>query len=503
MDKKVHILFLGISSVLVLLRIFFISNTMLIDDEAYYAMYARHLSWGYIDHGPVVAYVIRLFTLISENDFTVRLGGIVMITWLSMVMYTFGKEHFNQRTGVILSLSVTANMMFHTNAVVMTPDAPMVFFTMLAILYYYKAYFVDPKYLYGAGALLGLAVLSKISALFPAMGILLFPVLVREKRHFLRNKHFYGALIVAFIVFTPFVIWNLQNDLAFVRYQGRHITRGVGWTSFIELWSALFLLTGPVLFYYTVTVPVKTLLRVKPASTSLIYFALVTAVPLAYFVVHSLVARMEVNWPAPVFFGGLFLFGIVVGENWPVRRKGFLFQIGYSLFLILLVTAQTFQPFLPLKGKSDITRRYFLYTAFPDELATFLRKNPEWADQRIVANQYQIPAMINFYLHPKLEAVCLSIGYHPTLYSFLYPENTLVGQDFLLMNKGRKFPKKLKPYFESVDLVTMFASHRSDCTVATYSLWSVTGFSGSKPAEPDGSFSPPRGPRQTSGTETE
>ena len=47
-----------------LLRLFFISNTMLIDDEAYYAIYSHHLDLGYIDHGPVIAYLIRLFTIL-------------------------------------------------------------------------------------------------------------------------------------------------------------------------------------------------------------------------------------------------------------------------------------------------------------------------------------------------------------------------------------------------------------------------------------------------------
>ena len=59
-------MFFIISGVLIALRIFFISGTLLIDDEAYYAMYARHLSWGYIDHGPIIAYVIRLFTILEK-----------------------------------------------------------------------------------------------------------------------------------------------------------------------------------------------------------------------------------------------------------------------------------------------------------------------------------------------------------------------------------------------------------------------------------------------------
>ena len=136
-------MFFIISGVLIALRIFFISNTLLIDDEAYYAMYARHLSWGYIDHGPIIAYLIRLFTIFGENSFTVRLGSLTLLIMLTAFLYRFGKTYFNEATGIIMSLGVSANMLFHTNAVVITPDVPLAFFTIMAIIYYYKAYFID------------------------------------------------------------------------------------------------------------------------------------------------------------------------------------------------------------------------------------------------------------------------------------------------------------------------------------------------------------------------
>ena len=62
-NNKIYNIFIFISLSLVALRLLFISGTMLIDDEAYYAMYARHLDWGYIDHGPVVGFIIRIFTV--------------------------------------------------------------------------------------------------------------------------------------------------------------------------------------------------------------------------------------------------------------------------------------------------------------------------------------------------------------------------------------------------------------------------------------------------------
>ncbi|MDP6878055.1 MAG: glycosyltransferase family 39 protein, partial [Candidatus Marinimicrobia bacterium] len=197
MNKNFKILFYIISIALIILRLLFIGNTLLIDDEAYYAMYARHLSWGYIDHGPVIGYLIYLFTIIGENSFTVRLSALVLLIILTIVLYNFGKQHFNKNTGIIMSLGISANMLFHTNSVVVTPDVPLAFFTIMAIIYYYKAYFIHGKYFYIGGLFLGLAILSKVSALFPAVGIMLFPFINSSKRYILYDLRFYGSLLIA------------------------------------------------------------------------------------------------------------------------------------------------------------------------------------------------------------------------------------------------------------------------------------------------------------------
>ena len=55
MNRQAQIILFSFIFILTALRLFFIANTMLIDDEAYYAIYSHHLNWGYIDHGPVKA----------------------------------------------------------------------------------------------------------------------------------------------------------------------------------------------------------------------------------------------------------------------------------------------------------------------------------------------------------------------------------------------------------------------------------------------------------------
>lgn len=469
--------FVGLSLLLLIIRLLFISNTLLINDEAYYAIYARHLAWGYVDHGPIVAYLIKLFTLIWENSFTVRLGATTLMSVLTIILYYFGKKYFNTETGIVLSLSLTANMLFHTNSIVITPDVPMTFFTILAMMFYYLAYCVNKKYIYIGGGMLGLAVLSKISALFPAIGIALYPILIKEKRHWLKNIHYYGSFTLAFLIFLPFIIWNFQNDFAFVRNQGSHIYRGGGFGHFINLWLGLAVISGPLFFYFSVIKPFANLKSWKSSSDSIQFFTIVTIVPLSYFLGHSLFSKFELNWPAPVFLSGLFLLALQINNS---QKRFYYAQIIYSLLLIFIITVQTFKPILPVKGDADITNRYYMYDGFLNGLEKFLNENPELSNTRIATNNFQIPSMINFYLEPKLEATCLSIGYQQTLYSFLYPNITQKNDDFIFIKHGMGFPKFLENHFTEILPLKEFKVRRGDQILSNFSLWHVKDFSGEK-----------------------
>ena len=469
--------FVGLSLLLLIIRLLFISNTLLINDEAYYAIYARHLAWGYVDHGPIVAYLIKLFTLIWENSFTVRLGATPLMSVLTIILYYFGKKYFNTETGIVLSLSLTANMLFHTNSIVITPDVPMTFFTILAMMFYYLAYCVNKKYIYIGGGMLGLAVLSKISALFPAIGIALYPILIKEKRHWLKNIHYYGSFTLAFLIFLPFIIWNFQNDFAFVRNQGSHIYRGGGFGHFINLWLGLAVISGPLFFYFSGIKPFANLKSWKSSSDSIQFFTIVTIVPLSYFLGHSLFSKFELNWPAPVFLSGLFLLALQINNS---QKRFYYAQIIYSLLLIFIITVQTFKPILPVKGDADITNRYYMYDGFLKGLEKFLNENPELSNTRIATNNFQIPSMINFYLEPKLEATCLSIGYQQTLYSFLYPNITQKNDDFIFIKHGMGFPKFLESHFNEILPLKEFKVRRGDQILSNFSLWHVKNFSGEK-----------------------
>ena len=102
---------------------------------------------------------------------------------------------------------------------------------------------------------------------------------------------------------------------------------------------------------------------------------------------------------------------------------------------------QTFYPLLPLKGKSDPTNRYYMYTSLVKDVETSIMDDLEMNKLRIVSNEFQIPSIINFYLNPQHEAICLSIDYHETLLFSLRSTKLDWKISFIFMIK-RSFPKK-------------------------------------------------------------
>ena len=455
---------------------------MVIDDEAYYAMYARHLSPGYIDHGPTVAFVIWLFTLIfGETGFGIRFGSVFLLTLMGWILYQFGKNQFSERAGIILSLLVVSNVLFHTNGVIITPDAPLAFFTICAMMLYFKGYHENAKFLIPGGVLLGVAMLSKISAAFPAIALAAYPLFNPNKRGLLKNPRYYISFVTALMIFSPFIIWNANNNWAFFVYQGSHVTEGGGFNSFIELWAGLAILIGPVLFYFAAVKPAIFCIikgKKKSGSDAMQFFSLMTAIPLLYFLFHSFFSRMEINWPAPVFFGGLFICAIIFDERWDALKKFFTVQILYSLSLVGIITIQTFFPFLPLSGNSDITNRYFYYSSFKNEVKSYIKDELNGKGVRIASNNFQIPSMLNVYANPNREAVCLSIDYHETLYSFLYPDSSFIGEDLIILWEGNQFPKSLKSYFSKISHLKTFESKRRGSVVEQYTFWECLDYKG-------------------------
>ena len=65
--------FWSLLSLVTLVRLALADTMGLGVDESHYALYARHLDWGYVDHPPMVAWLAALGSLPADTPFFLRL----------------------------------------------------------------------------------------------------------------------------------------------------------------------------------------------------------------------------------------------------------------------------------------------------------------------------------------------------------------------------------------------------------------------------------------------
>ena len=122
--RQAQLLFYGGWFLLGLLQALF---TELQDDEAYYWVYARFLDWGYFDHPPMTALLIKGGGLIFGNELGVRIFPLLLNTatlWLTERLI----PERNRLLFYSLCLSVAVLQIIGFWAV---PDVPLLFFTAL------------------------------------------------------------------------------------------------------------------------------------------------------------------------------------------------------------------------------------------------------------------------------------------------------------------------------------------------------------------------------------
>ena len=120
--KKNHRLLFYFS--LLLLGIIQARFTELQDDEAYYWVYSKFPDWGYFDHPPMIAMLVKMGYAIFPNELGVRLFSVLLCV-LSLVIIEdlAGKRNPRLFYTIVLSFSI-----LQLGGFMAAPDIPLIFF---------------------------------------------------------------------------------------------------------------------------------------------------------------------------------------------------------------------------------------------------------------------------------------------------------------------------------------------------------------------------------------
>lgn len=285
---------------------FAIGGTLgLIYDEAYYTLWSQYLSIAYLDHPPAIAYMIAAGRMMFGNtEFAVRFVPIVGGILTAMAIWRIGHILVDRRTGAlaaILYCFIPAQVV----GFLATPDSPSALFW-IATLWAVAEFMVSRRTAWWlvAGLMAGLGLWSKYTDAFLTIGLLLFLLVSRERRNWLRLWQVWAGAALAGLIFAPLVWWSWQHDWITFTFQGSR--------SYVEEPFSLRYIGGLFLGFAIGLGPVTAVIafaRLIPfplwrgdARANQLGLLIWTSVPaLAYFIFHALHSEVRVNWPLPLW----------------------------------------------------------------------------------------------------------------------------------------------------------------------------------------------------------
>ena len=194
-------------------------------DEAYYTLWSRSLSFGYLDHPPMVALLIRASTsLFGGSELGVRALSLLVVGAMpALIAFIAWRLFGSAEKAALAALMWIAMPLVSIGAVFVTPDAPLVVFWTLGLAALVELWRTGQRrWLIALGLALGLALQSKFTAAFFAAGVGLALVATPSLRRWLVSPALFAGLAVALAIFAPFVVWNAAHGWAtFAKQLGR------------------------------------------------------------------------------------------------------------------------------------------------------------------------------------------------------------------------------------------------------------------------------------------
>ena len=379
-------------------QLLLIGRVELTFDEAYYALWSRHLSWGYLDHPPMVAVWIRASTsLFGQSEFGVRALNTLVLATLPALIGWIGWRLFQSGAIAALAALLWISMPLVAGAPIVTPDAPLVVFWTLGLAALVEVWRGRTWGWLGVGVALGLALLSKFTAAFFGAGIVLALLATPSLRRWFFSPAPYAAALLAAAIFAPFLLWNAGHGWAtFGKQFGRVPAHGFAPRYVLEFLGAQIGLMNPLTFVAAaaaIAATLRTGARAAPEQEARRLLIATIAPAALYFLIHSLHARVQGNWLAPLY-PAIALLAAEAGVRGPTRARTaarWAAPLGLVAIALIYLHAETG---LPRIGPADPTARIGGWRGLADQV--FSRARDENA-AFVLAHGYAATSLLTYY----------------------------------------------------------------------------------------------------------
>jgi dolichol-phosphate mannosyltransferase len=300
---------IGIILYSVMLRLLYAGSVELLPEETYYWNYSQHLDIGYLDHPPMVAWLIRLGTTIfGQTEFGVRAGALCCGAITSLFVYRLARNLFGAAAALAAVVLTQSLPFFFLSGLLMTPDAPLTA-AWAASLYYLERALIGerPWAWWRAGFCLGAGMISKYSIALLVPVALAFMLWDPKSRRWWRHFEPYAAALLAVAVFSPVIVWNAQHDWASFAFQtSRRLAEAPQFALHKLIASALVLITPTGLVAVAAAfVRGRSGAGDPELKRRWLFMNLAILIPLSVFVAFSLRHEVKLDWTGAMWTAAL------------------------------------------------------------------------------------------------------------------------------------------------------------------------------------------------------
>ncbi len=328
----------GISFVV---HVIFANNYGYFRDELYFMAMSHHPDFGYVDVPPLVPWITLIPRFITGNALW-ALHVISALVCASTILLTglmarlLGGNGWVQ--GIAALGTATAPIFAGTGSLYAYDVFDEFWWALAAVILIVLLRDERPRHWLAFGLVAGLGLLTKETILFWGFALVVGLLLTRQRRLLLTRWALYGGLI-AFAIFSPFIIWNVVHGWASLQYWASYSHNHSSGSSPIDFLLNQILVMNP--------------LSVLLWGAGLWYFFLARGARYrvfgwAYLILFVLFAVIQGKSyflaPAypPLFAGG----AMVLGE-WRVRRPRWVAAYVVALALFGIFLAPAAMPVLP------------------------------------------------------------------------------------------------------------------------------------------------------------
>ena len=227
--------------------------TEIMNDEAYYFLYGQNLAWGYFDHPPMVGLMTFISSYFFNGNLSVRFMTVVIQFFTLVLLWKLIDEQKPDARKVALFFIISASLvMFQAYGFVTTPDAPLLFFTALFLLFYRN--FLKQSSWFNT-LMLAVSMTGMIYSKYHA--ILIIGCIVLSNWRLLIQSKFWMAVLVTALCMIPHVYWQITMGFPSFQYHLSDRTRSFKWGYLLEYIPNQLVVFNPFTFGAVVYVLIK------------------------------------------------------------------------------------------------------------------------------------------------------------------------------------------------------------------------------------------------------